>query len=355
MKAGNNERPMKLRDKYRKKCLSILIILITIITSFSWKHCLLAEADEIVVCIDAGHGGKNLGARWQGYVEKDINLKIAKAINEELSKYQGIKVVLTRQEDVDLSLAERAEIAEAVNADFLLSIHLNASEMHKYYGAEVWVSAYDEYYSAGRAMGELVLQQLNQDIGIYTGRGVKTKIGTQGIGDYYTIIEEPRLRNIPAVIIEHCYMDQMRENAFWKSDSMLTALGKADATAIAKYYGLKSEQLGVDYSNEKISAYPIPLEPIKQDETKPDKCEIKMDKSGNGISLQVVAEDKESNIVYYRYSADGGLRWSKLKEWPGGNEVILDIDLPWWSQGELCVRVYNQYDFFTDSNVVNVD
>lgn len=353
--AGNNKRTMKLRNKYRKKFLSILIILIGIITPFSWKCCLLAEADEIVVCIDAGHGGKNLGARWQGYMEKDVNLMIAKAIHEELSKYEGVKVVMTRQEDVDLSLEERAEIAEAANADFLLSIHLNASEMHKYYGAEVWVSAYDEYYAEGRAMGELVLEQLKQDIGIYSGRGVKTKIGTQGIGDYYTIIDEPRLRNIPAVIIEHCYMDQMRENAFWKSESMLRALGKADAAAIAKYYGLKSEQLGVDYSNEKIAAYSIPLEPVKQDETKPDKCEIRIDKTGNGVSLQVAAEDRESNIVYYRYSADGGLRWSKLKEWPGGNIAIVDIDLPWWSSGELCVRVYNQYDYYTDSNVLRID
>ena len=83
---------MKLSSKYRKALFSILLIIMISLNMLSEYN--IVRADEIVVCVDAGHGGKNLGARWQGFTEKDVNLHIAKVVFEELSKYQGIKVGL---------------------------------------------------------------------------------------------------------------------------------------------------------------------------------------------------------------------------------------------------------------------
>ena len=75
-----------------------------------------AEETAIVV-IDAGHGGENLGAQYNGYTEKEINMLVAQAMYDELSQYEGVKVYMTREGDTDLSLAERAEYAAGVNAD----------------------------------------------------------------------------------------------------------------------------------------------------------------------------------------------------------------------------------------------
>lgn len=77
------------------------------------------------VLIDAGHGGKDSGAvSHDGKVfEKDVALTVAKRVHEILSPYGY--VLLSRRDDVFLTLSERAEKANAIEAD-LLSIHCNA-------------------------------------------------------------------------------------------------------------------------------------------------------------------------------------------------------------------------------------
>ena len=77
------------------------------------------HADNVKVVIDAGHGGENLGAQWNGRDEKDILLVVAKSMKEELEKYEGVSVYMTRDDDKDMSLQERASFANKKNADFL--------------------------------------------------------------------------------------------------------------------------------------------------------------------------------------------------------------------------------------------
>ena len=90
-------------------------------------------AKDVIVIIDPGHGGENLGAQWNGRQEKDITLVVAKAMKQELQKYVGITVYMTREDDADLTLQERADFAEKKNADFLYSLHFNMSEYHTLY------------------------------------------------------------------------------------------------------------------------------------------------------------------------------------------------------------------------------
>ena len=88
-----------------------------------------AEEDEnIVVVIDPGHGGENLGAEYEEYTEKEMTLIVAKAMKAELEQYEGITVYLTRTGDEDLTLEERCDYAASVNADFLFCLHFNMSE-----------------------------------------------------------------------------------------------------------------------------------------------------------------------------------------------------------------------------------
>ncbi|MBQ0033605.1 MAG: N-acetylmuramoyl-L-alanine amidase [bacterium] len=82
--------------------------------------------EEITVALDAGHGGHDNGAMSpHGLPEKDANLRLAKAVRNELAK-RGYKVVMTREDDTFVGLYDRPKVAHAANADLFVSIHHNA-------------------------------------------------------------------------------------------------------------------------------------------------------------------------------------------------------------------------------------
>lgn len=83
------------------------------------------QASTIV--IDPGHGGGRPGAHYEGVSEKDINLSVSRKLEAILKGY-GYNVVMTRSDDTEIGLYERADIANAVNADLFVSIHSNAAE-----------------------------------------------------------------------------------------------------------------------------------------------------------------------------------------------------------------------------------
>ena len=95
-----------------------------------------SKTDTTVIVIDPGHGGENEGTIAGAEKEKYMTMTTARAMYEELSLYDNVEVYLTHTEDVDMTLEERAEFAKNVNADFLFSIHYNASEYHELFGSE---------------------------------------------------------------------------------------------------------------------------------------------------------------------------------------------------------------------------
>lgn len=96
-----------------------------------------------VVLIDPGHGGEESGAvghldakRSRKIFEKDLSLRLAKKIKEELSK--STTAYLTRSLDRAVSLQERADLADLVKADLFLSIHFNSSTNARSHGFELY-------------------------------------------------------------------------------------------------------------------------------------------------------------------------------------------------------------------------
>ena len=78
------------------------------------------------IVIDPGHGGEDAGAVGKlGTKEKDITLDIAKMLRDRLRKDYKYQVVLTRENDITLSLKERIEFADSYGADIFISIHVN--------------------------------------------------------------------------------------------------------------------------------------------------------------------------------------------------------------------------------------
>ncbi len=92
------------------------------------------------VIIDPGHGGSDPGCSGEGgLLEKDLTLALAERLATELKKNHSIGVVMTREEDLDLSLSARTEFANRNRGDLLISIHLNSSPVSGVAGTEVYV------------------------------------------------------------------------------------------------------------------------------------------------------------------------------------------------------------------------
>ncbi len=105
---------------------------------------------SVEVILDPGHGGNDHGARVEGVMEKDLVLAFAKDVHEALATL-GIKSLLTRDEDVFVTLSERARIANQSAAKLFLSLHMNSSPQPELGGFEVYVLSLTSDDSSGRA------------------------------------------------------------------------------------------------------------------------------------------------------------------------------------------------------------
>lgn len=316
-----------------------------------------ASAQEpVIVVLDPGHGGENLGGEYETFTEKDMTIVVAEAMKEELEKYDGIKVYMTREDDRDLSLEERVDYAVSVNADFLFCLHFNMSVKHDFFGAEVWVPAFGEGYQKGYTFAAVEMDLLTEK-GLYS-RGIKTKLNDKG-EDYYGILRHSTENNLAAALIEHCHLDQANDQGFYGTEEQLRQFGILDATAVAKYYGLKSERLGVDYSSYQNVEIPLPTAPVKPDKTEPDICMIEVtdaDETTGNIKVSVSAQDYDSYILYYSYSYDGGLTFSDLQRWEPGTSDSLSftMNVPSGVMPDIVVNAYNGFDGITESNHVSI-
>lgn len=97
------------------------------------------QGRDLVVAIDAGHGGDDAGALGKrGTREKDITLKISQRVQRQVNAVPGLKAVLTRDGDYYVGLRERMKKARKAGADIFISIHADAFRSSKVHGASVY-------------------------------------------------------------------------------------------------------------------------------------------------------------------------------------------------------------------------
>ncbi len=95
---------------------------------------------DIIVAIDAGHGGHDPGSVGPaGTFEKHITLSIAKKLESMINKERGMRAIMTRSDDYYISPNRRPEIAREKKADLLISIHADAFSQPQPRGGSVWV------------------------------------------------------------------------------------------------------------------------------------------------------------------------------------------------------------------------
>lgn len=147
----------------------------------------------VTVCVDPGHGGKEPGAfGCNGTKEAVVNLAIAEKLKEELEK-KGARVVMTRTADVDVSLAQRVQIAIESKADFLISVHNNSLPDGRDPWKEHGTSTY-WYHQQSIELAKLLKDGLVQDAGL------------RDFGSRYQNLFLARPSQMPAVLVEVGFM-----------------------------------------------------------------------------------------------------------------------------------------------------
>lgn len=166
------------------------------------------------VAIDAGHGGRDPGAVFEGRQEKDDVLRLALAVGDILEQ-AGIDVIYTRTDDVYDTPYQKAVIANENNADYLVSLHRNAVPI------------------PGSATGVETL--------VYADRGTPAKLArtvNAGLADLgfanRGVIERPNLAVLrrsamPAVLVEVGFIDNEQDNAKFDRDFNEIARSIADS------------------------------------------------------------------------------------------------------------------------------
>jgi len=108
----------------------------------------------LTVVIDPGHGGIDPGAQGDGIKEADLMLTLARELGEAVERAGPFDVVLTRTEDVFVSLERRVQIARAAGADLFISLHADALASGQANGAAVFTLSREASDAASQALAE---------------------------------------------------------------------------------------------------------------------------------------------------------------------------------------------------------
>lgn len=169
------------------------------------------------IVIDPGHGGVDGGATYDGVLEKDLALNISKKLRDRLEQL-GATVLLTREGDYDLSdgfndtiknqkradLANRVKLINDSEADFVVSIHLNAVNDPVWHGAQTF---YDSENKAGQRLAEVIQEAM-------VSRLQNTTRSAQAVERIFVLKEA----EIPAALVEVGFLSNEKERAALQRD-----------------------------------------------------------------------------------------------------------------------------------------
>ena len=173
---------------------------------------------KFCVIIDAGHGGSDGGTVSGKIIEKDINLSVALKLKTILED-NNIEVILTRNSDEKMSLAQRTSVANDSNADFFISLHCN------YYEDDAQIAGLECYYNSpdateSKAYAESIIHAVSLSNDVKT-RYAKTE-------NYYVL----RNTQIPAVLVEMGFLSNYSESQKLLSDDYQEILAQRMAEGI---------------------------------------------------------------------------------------------------------------------------
>jgi len=178
-----------------------------------------------IIVLDPGHGGTDPGAVAFGLMEKDITLDIVKKIREKLSAYQ-VEVHLTRDADVDMSLYDRASMANKLGADYFMSVHVNA-------GGGTGFESYVYTYAGNQTISlrdiiHVRVSSYYQNAG-FVDRGKKSA--------NFAVL---RLTDMPAILLENLFIDRQQDAAKLADSSFRTGIARAVSAGLVGAFNLNA-------------------------------------------------------------------------------------------------------------------
>ncbi len=225
------------------------------------------------VVLDAGHGGKEVGAIGpKGLMEKDATLVLCRKLSDVLSSKLGLRVILTRNDDSVVPLDQRTAIANQYKADLFLSIHLNSAIVRGAHGSEtyflsleasdeiarkaaevenaqgkttapaaasadlkmiLWDLAQQEYLSESSRFAQALQEEMNHATGVQN-RGVKQAPFKVLVG-----------ATMPAALVEVGFISNPEEEARFESEEFQNLVVASLERAVERYKSDYESRIGL--------------------------------------------------------------------------------------------------------------
>ncbi|MEG1595589.1 MAG: N-acetylmuramoyl-L-alanine amidase [Lachnospiraceae bacterium] len=231
-----------------------MILLAGVYLLCGWKLCVRAEDTTVKVVLDAGHDSSHAGAGRGSLHEEYITLGIVLACEQELEKYEGVDMALTRSSmscptpgsSAARCNRNRPKYAAAQNADVFISFHVDAtgSTTTSARGAMVMYTGYSHFREDMRSLSNKILKQLGK-LGIHN-RGTIINNDDHNCGKYddgtwkddIAVMRGSVERGFPAILIEHGFINNIVDSVHFQTEENIREVGIADARGIADFYGL---------------------------------------------------------------------------------------------------------------------
>ena len=221
-----------LKVKYKT---TLLIIFCLLVLSLQVISAQTLPLQDTIIMVDPGHGGRDSGTYYGKLYEKDINLEISKALEEELTK-NGAIVYMTRTRDIDLSsiydfakkrgdLYRRLLKIKETKSDLYISIHINWYQNTSMKGAEVLYNSINEN---NEKIAKSIMKEFKTDLG--STRTIKTT-------DLYMY----RNTTTPGVLVECGYLSNPTERTLLQQENYQKKLAKSITNGIINYLKKKGQ------------------------------------------------------------------------------------------------------------------
>lgn len=194
-----------------------LWICLFIVTTFAYS-----AFAEFRVIIDPGHGGSDLGATRDSFVESKIVLSIADKLKADLEK-ENIEAVLTRDTDAHLSLQQRVQLANEHKADLFISLHANWSTSAQVSGFEFYFAS-EQNKNLNNSNSHLtqskdIIEKIKSDLTMFGRQKLSLEFSQQAqlqVADQKSVIRRAPFyvienTSMPAVLIEVGFISNRRE------------------------------------------------------------------------------------------------------------------------------------------------
>ena len=168
---------------------------------------------DIIVAVDAGHGGRDPGSVGKNILEKDVTLLIAKELERTLKNTYGYKPVMIRPDDRYVGLDDRYQNARKLGADLFVSVHADGFRLSSVKGASVYVWSEEASSITAATLSKNKLTSSPE---------VKSKIGKLDIRDFdedaartlYQIAYEAKIDN--SIILAEKILEQLKKDPYTK-------------------------------------------------------------------------------------------------------------------------------------------